>query len=263
MPLLDEVSDSFGVEPEVVLADAGYCNEADLVAGGARHRWLCGTGAEGKARVAVDPHTRAATHRMGEKLAREGQRQAQVDPRDRTAGSRRCWGSDGSACGAWTRCGANGTWCALPEHQASGGDGRVMRAVGRAVASGSAWRGCVMTRRVDPPSRIVRARLRARGQPRPRVMPTPPRPQARRSAQTPRESLHAGFELGVKHDIADRPGAALVRDTEEPAISASIRLLPRRPASGGQTTPRSRRVVQDSRTPSSNAMRCLFFAMPR
>ena len=29
-------------------------------------------------------------------------------PRDRTAGSRRCWGSDGSACGAWTRCG--GEW---------------------------------------------------------------------------------------------------------------------------------------------------------
>ena len=27
-------------------------------------------GREGKARVAVDPHTRAATHRMGEKLAR-------------------------------------------------------------------------------------------------------------------------------------------------------------------------------------------------
>ena len=34
MPL-DEVSD----KPEVVLADAGYCNEADLVAP-ARHRWL-------------------------------------------------------------------------------------------------------------------------------------------------------------------------------------------------------------------------------
>ena len=74
-------------------------------------------GREGKARVAVDPHTRAATHRMGEKLARaKGKAQyasASGCPRDRTAGSRRCWGSDGSACGAWTRCGANGTWCAL------------------------------------------------------------------------------------------------------------------------------------------------------
>ena len=71
MPLLDEVSDSFGVEPEVVLADAGYCNEVDLVA--LEERGIDGyvaLGREGKARVAVDPHTRAATHRMGEKLAR-------------------------------------------------------------------------------------------------------------------------------------------------------------------------------------------------
>ena len=118
MPLLDEVSDSFGVEPEVVLADAGYCNEADLVA--LEERGIDGyvaLGREGKARVAVDPHTRAATHRMGEKLARaKGKAQyakRKWIPRDRTAGSRRCWGSDGSACGAWTRCGANGTWCAL------------------------------------------------------------------------------------------------------------------------------------------------------
>ena len=59
------------VEPEVVLADAGYCNEADLVA--LEERGIDGyvaLGREGKARVAVDPHTRAATHRMGEKLAR-------------------------------------------------------------------------------------------------------------------------------------------------------------------------------------------------
>ena len=41
---------------------------------------------------------------------------------------------------------APGVPCA--ERQASGGDGRVMRAVGRAVVSGSAWRGCVMTHRV-------------------------------------------------------------------------------------------------------------------
>ena len=59
----------------MVLADAGYCNEADLVA--LEERGIDGyvaLGREGKARVAVDPHTRAATHRMGEKLARcEGQ----------------------------------------------------------------------------------------------------------------------------------------------------------------------------------------------
>ena len=70
LPLLDGVSETFDVEPEVVLADAGYCNEADLVAleqcGIDAHVAL---GREGKARVAVDPETRPATHRMGEKLA--------------------------------------------------------------------------------------------------------------------------------------------------------------------------------------------------
>ena len=71
LPLLDEVSAGFGVEPEVVLADAGYCNEADLVA--LEERGIDGhvaLGREGKARVAVDPHIRPATYRMGEKLAR-------------------------------------------------------------------------------------------------------------------------------------------------------------------------------------------------
>ena len=70
LPLLDEVNERFGAEPEVVLADAGYCNEADLVAleqrGIDAHIAL---GREGKARAAVDPHRRPATHRMGEKLA--------------------------------------------------------------------------------------------------------------------------------------------------------------------------------------------------
>ena len=70
LPLLDEVSAGFGVEPEVVLADAGYCNEADLAA--LEERGIDGhvaLGREGKARVAVAPHIRPATHRMGEKLA--------------------------------------------------------------------------------------------------------------------------------------------------------------------------------------------------
>ena len=70
LPLLDEVSDTFGVEPEVVLADAGYCNEADLVA--LEQRGIDGhvaPGREGKAEVAANPQTRPATYRMGEKLA--------------------------------------------------------------------------------------------------------------------------------------------------------------------------------------------------
>ena len=55
---------------EVVLAVAGYCNEADLVA--LERRGIDGhvaLGRKGKAGVAVDPQTRPATHRMGEKLA--------------------------------------------------------------------------------------------------------------------------------------------------------------------------------------------------
>ena len=70
LPLLDEVSETFEVEPEVVLADAGYGNEADFVAleqrGIDAHVAL---GREGKAQMAVDPDSRPATYRMGEKLA--------------------------------------------------------------------------------------------------------------------------------------------------------------------------------------------------
>ena len=72
LPLLDAVNETFGVEPEGVLADAGYCNEADLAAleqrGIDAHIAL---GREGKEQAAVDPHTHPATHRMGEKLASE------------------------------------------------------------------------------------------------------------------------------------------------------------------------------------------------
>ena len=70
LALLDGVSESFGVEPEVVLADAGYCNEADLMA--LEQRGIDGhvaLGREGKAQAAVNAQTRPATHRMGEKLA--------------------------------------------------------------------------------------------------------------------------------------------------------------------------------------------------
>ena len=70
MPLLDEVQHRFGVEPEVVLADAGYRNETDLVE--LEKRGIDGhvaLGREGKTQAAVDPDTRPATHRMSEKLA--------------------------------------------------------------------------------------------------------------------------------------------------------------------------------------------------
>ena len=72
LALLEEVNDSYGAKPQVVLADSGYRNEADFVA--LEQRGIDGhiaLGREGKAPAAIDPHRRAATHRMGEKLASE------------------------------------------------------------------------------------------------------------------------------------------------------------------------------------------------
>ena len=64
------IEEAIGVEPAVVLADAGYCNEPDLLEledrGIDAHVAL---GREGKSQVAVDPARLPATHRMGEKLA--------------------------------------------------------------------------------------------------------------------------------------------------------------------------------------------------
>ena len=70
LPWLDGVSERFGAEPQVVLADAGYCNEADLMA--LEQRGIDGhvaLGHEGKAQAAAHARTRPATHRMGEQLA--------------------------------------------------------------------------------------------------------------------------------------------------------------------------------------------------
>ena len=53
----------------MVLADAGYCNEADLVE--LEKRGIDGhvaLGREGKAETAVDPDALPATYRMGQKL---------------------------------------------------------------------------------------------------------------------------------------------------------------------------------------------------
>ena len=69
MPLLDAVEQTFRAKPEVVLADAGYCNEADLVE--LEKRSIDGhvaLGREGKAETAVDPDALPATYRMGQKL---------------------------------------------------------------------------------------------------------------------------------------------------------------------------------------------------
>ena len=70
IPLLDQVKTTHKAVPAVVLADAGYCNEEDLVE--LELRSIDGhvaLGREGKAQAEVNPETLPATHRMGAKLA--------------------------------------------------------------------------------------------------------------------------------------------------------------------------------------------------
>ena len=72
MPLLDEVEEDFGAKPAEVLADAGYCSEANMAA--LKSRKTAGyvaLGREGKRATGVDPVLRPATHRMKQKLATE------------------------------------------------------------------------------------------------------------------------------------------------------------------------------------------------
>ena len=118
MPLLGEVSDSFGVEPEVVLADAGYCNEADLVA--LEERGIDGyvaLGREGKGPGGGRPAHPCGDASYGREAgACEGQgsiRQAQVDVR----GTERL-GQGGAGVRRFSLRGldkvrGDGTWCAL------------------------------------------------------------------------------------------------------------------------------------------------------
>ena len=70
MGLLEEVEETFEEQPKQVLADAGYCNEADLQALEARGvDGYIALGREGKRAVEVDPRKYPARSRMGKKLA--------------------------------------------------------------------------------------------------------------------------------------------------------------------------------------------------
>ena len=72
---LDAVEDHFGERPAEVLADAGYCNEADLLELEARGiAGYVALGREGKKQAAVDPKKLPATDRMRKKLATEAGR---------------------------------------------------------------------------------------------------------------------------------------------------------------------------------------------
>ena len=70
LPLVDEVQAAHGERPGSVLADAGYCNEADLEALEARGvDGYVALGREGRRAVAVDAAKHPAKARMAEKLA--------------------------------------------------------------------------------------------------------------------------------------------------------------------------------------------------
>ncbi len=77
IPLVEEVQSAHGERPKTVLADAGYCNEADLAA--LEERAVDGyvaLGRKGKHEVAVDAEKYPAKARMAKKLAtEEGQAQ--------------------------------------------------------------------------------------------------------------------------------------------------------------------------------------------
>ena len=70
LPLVDDVRTTYGERPETVLADAGYCNEADLAALEARAvDAYVALGREGKQEIRVNEDKYPATARMGKKLA--------------------------------------------------------------------------------------------------------------------------------------------------------------------------------------------------
>ena len=70
MGLLEEVEETFEEQPKQVLADAGYCNEADLQTLEARGvDGYIALGREGKRAVGVDPRKYPAKCRMRKKLA--------------------------------------------------------------------------------------------------------------------------------------------------------------------------------------------------
>ena len=117
MGLFDGMKEAFEIEPEVVFAHAGYCNEADLVALEERgidgHVALCRVG---KAQAAVDPDTRPATHRMDDKLA-TAEGRAQSAERKWLSEAPNGWVKDvlgfrRFSFGVWRRYATKGTGCA-------------------------------------------------------------------------------------------------------------------------------------------------------
>ncbi len=86
LPMVDAAAATSGQMPAEVLADAGYCNEADLAELEARGiRGHVALGREGRKHAAINRDKRPATHRMGEHLA---------TPQGRAAYAERKWLSE-------------------------------------------------------------------------------------------------------------------------------------------------------------------------
>ena len=80
LPMLDAAAATAGRMPGEVLADAGYCNETDLVELETRNvRGHVALGREGRKHASVDRDRRPATHRMGEHPATEESRAAYAE----------------------------------------------------------------------------------------------------------------------------------------------------------------------------------------
>ena len=80
LPMLDAAAATAGRRPGEVLADAGYCNEADLVEPETRNiRGHVALGREGRKHANVDRDRRPATHRIGKHLATEEGRAAYAE----------------------------------------------------------------------------------------------------------------------------------------------------------------------------------------
>ena len=102
-----------------VRADAGFRSERDLAE--LEERGIDGQSRPGARGATPSASARRPGRRRGgwpksspRPKAGSGMRGASGCPRRPTAGSRRRWGSAGSASGGWPRCAGSGTWCAWP-----------------------------------------------------------------------------------------------------------------------------------------------------
>ena len=124
MPMIATITQQSGETPTLLLADAGYCSDANLAAIAAtpidayistrkQTTWR----APGPLSARPPADDRDARRSDDAQAAHEGRRgglcRAQSDRRTGDSGrSSRRAASGSSSCGAWRRCKGNGRWCA-------------------------------------------------------------------------------------------------------------------------------------------------------